>query len=378
MRKTRAGAPTPAGGHILSADGSLPPAVAPSRVAGRISAAVVAIPARDEAEHIEACLRALAGQVNAAGAPWPADTFEVVVLANNCTDDTARVARTVGAHLGLALQVLEVEHPPERAHAGGARRAAMDAAADRLERMGAPGGAVLTTDADSRPRPDWLSLTLRALDEGADAVAGMVDLDAREAGEGARPPGGSGLHGPQAEYADLLAEISARLDPRPHDPWPNHIWAWGASLAVRADVYRAVGGLPPAPLAEDRAFADVLERGDLRLRRSREVRTWTSPRTRGRAPGGLADLLAASEARPGDLCDAALEPAARAFRRALARARARAVHGERPGFGATWAREEARAPRLARLRVTYGALPREIARARRLAAWLRRRDQAAR
>lgn len=205
---------------------------------------MVAVPARNEAERIPACLQALAAQVDAAGDPLPADAFEVVVLANNCTDDTARVARSAGVRLGLALQVLEVEHPPEQAHAGGARRAAMDAAADRLERAGAPGGAVLTTDADSRPRPDWLCLTLLALEAGADAVAGMVDLDAGEAGEGRRPLGASGLHGPEAEYADLLAEIASRLDPLPYDPWPNHIWTWGANLAVRADVYRAVGGLP--------------------------------------------------------------------------------------------------------------------------------------
>ncbi len=373
-----AGAPSgPPEAPILSADGSLPSISTRRSAPRRALAAVVAVPARNEAERIPACLQALAAQVDAAGDPLPADAFEVVVLANNCTDDTARVARSAGVRLGLALQVLEVEHPPEQAHAGGARRAAMDAAADRLERAGAPGGAVLTTDADSRPRPDWLCLTLLALEAGADAVAGMVDLDAGEAGEGRRPLGASGLHGPEAEYADLLAEIASRLDPRPHDPWPNHIWTWGANLAVRADVYRAVGGLPPSPLAEDRAFADVLERGDLRLRRSREVRVWTSPRIRGRAPGGMADLLAGG-ARPDDPCDAALEPAAAAFRRALARGRARAAHGERPGFGAAWAREEARSPRLARRRVTYRALSKEIARARRLAAWLRRRDQGAR
>ena len=51
--------------------------------------------------------------------------------------------------------------------------------------------------------------------------------------------------------ADHLASL---LDFVPHDPWPRHSDHTGASLAVRGDVYAAVGGIPPLPFREDIGF----------------------------------------------------------------------------------------------------------------------------
>ena len=59
----------------------------------RACEAIVIIPARDEREALPAALSALAGQLDLCGRPLDRCRFEVIVLANNCVDDTAAVAR---------------------------------------------------------------------------------------------------------------------------------------------------------------------------------------------------------------------------------------------------------------------------------------------
>ena len=342
---------------------------------------VVAVPARDEADRIGACLRALCSQRSLDGAAIDPAAFGVVVLANNCTDATAQAAAAVDPR----VRVVAVDLPPGQATAGGARRAAMEAAAALLP---STGGVICTTDADSRPRGDWLAHLWRAFDGGAEAVAGAIDLDPHD---DEPPPAFSAARRLEARYSALQAELSARLDPEPHNPWPNHLWAWGANLAVTSDAYHRVGGLPPAPLAEDRAFVDRLRRHGVPVRHCLDARVWTSARRAGRAAGGLADLVADHAGADLAPCDAALEPALTAARRALWRARLRTQPAQtpdagrwtrrlriaapalaeamaEPGFGRAWARLEAQSPVLARRRLQPGDLPTEIARAERLLA----------
>ena len=117
---------------------------------------VVAIPVKNEAERLRACLAALADQRDRLGRPTKPDGFEIVVFANNCTDGSGRLARALGDELSLALRVVEVSLLPGAAHAGNARRAAMDAALDWLAEDGATDGVIMTTDADSRVSPSWI------------------------------------------------------------------------------------------------------------------------------------------------------------------------------------------------------------------------------
>jgi hypothetical protein len=93
-------------------------------------------------------------------------------------------------------------------------------------------------------------------------------------------------------YAMLTSEVEARIDPRPGDPWPRHEQFSGASLAVTARAYHEVGGLPPLPSSEDVALGAALRRADIEIRHSLAVRVCTSGRLDGRAPSGLAALLA--------------------------------------------------------------------------------------
>jgi len=113
--------------------------------------AVVAIPVRDEADRRAACLQAIADQVDACGRRLEPDAYGVLLLLNNCSDGSALLAHEIAKRYPQALRVVEKHLPPRLAHAGGARRIAMDLGANWL--MATPGTdrkLLLTTDADTR------------------------------------------------------------------------------------------------------------------------------------------------------------------------------------------------------------------------------------
>jgi hypothetical protein len=104
-------------------------------------------------------------------------------------------------------------------------------------------------------------------------------------------------------YARLVDQLTALVDPLPHDPWPRHSDHTGASLAVRGEVYQAVGGMPALPFREDVAFVSAVCRAGYRLRHPIDVQVVVSARLEGRAAGGMADCLkdwvdAAAKGRP--------------------------------------------------------------------------------
>jgi hypothetical protein len=284
--------------------------------------AVIAIPAHDEASHIERCLAALAVQRDGAGAPVARGAFEIMVYANNCNDGTAAIVRDFAAKVPHPLHVVEEELPLTRRNAGWARKRAMDLAAAKLAGHGASGngtptGVILTTDADSAVAPTWFAANIREFAYGADCVAGYIDANPIELVSLGRDFLARGRI--EDAYLRLIAEIDARCDPQPHDPWPNHRVASGASLAVTVAAYAAIGGLPPRPVGEDLALTRVLTRAGFKVRHSMEVCVSTSCRFDGRARGGAADTMRHRHAVPDAPCDEDIEPALDATRRAICR-----------------------------------------------------------
>lgn len=239
---------------------------------------------------------------------------------------------------------------------------------DRAAKLAGAGGVVMTTDADSQVDIDWIAANLGEIAGGADAVAGVIAFDAAARAELPN------LDHRAAEWrlAALHARLEDLIDPRAHDPWPRHIWAWGASLALTVEAYRAIGGVPLVALAEDRALAVAVERAGFRLRRSHAPLVFTSPRRIGRAPGGFADLLV-SHAAATTPCDAALEPTRAFLRRLVLRARLRAETGSR--FPPLWATIEATTPRLRRQQLLPADLAREVRQSERLISALERRAE---
>ncbi len=251
----------------------------------------IVIPARNEADQIVPTLNALADQRDFDGQPLDRRSFEVIVLANNCLDATAelvrRFARISGS--GLCLHLCECQFPDEQAHVGSARRWLMDLACDRLEAVERPRALIASTDADTLVARDWVAASLAELDRGADAVAGVIQVDTR----GLRKLGASvrRAYWQDRVHRRLLVELEAIVDPNPLDPFPRHDFHGGASLAITPRMYRKVGGLPPLACWEDVALAEALWREDARFIHSLRVRVRTSARQVGRTLGGQSQEL---------------------------------------------------------------------------------------
>jgi hypothetical protein len=276
---------------------------------------IVAIPVRDEAERLPALIEALERQT------WISQTNQIlpiIFVLNNCDDDSAQVLKEMSARLPhLALSVIDVHFPPDCAHVGSARRLAMEEAL----RTAGLNSVLLTTDADAVPAPDWIDANLRAIENGADLVGGSIIGDCDE--EAVLGPGFLQRATRHLHYARLVNQLSALINPVPHDPWPRHSDHTGASLAVRGEVYWAVGGIPALPFREDVAFVSAVCRAGYRLRHPLDVQVVVSARLEGRATGGMADCLkawvdAAAHGRP-HLVDDPLRVAARLHRRRFAR-----------------------------------------------------------
>ncbi len=330
------------------------------------AAVAVAIPARNEARRIGACLDSLAKAQSG-------QKLKIVVLVNNTTDDTAAVAEWRCRENGLSARILDVDLPPEMAHAGGARGLALEIAARSLP----PEGALLTTDADSRVAPDWITANLAELDRGAALVGGLIEIAPAEVPDFS-PEARAALRA-EAHYLDLMRRLESLLDPDPWNPWPHHGGMNGASMATRRIFHDRVGGLPRVPVSEDRALLARYRSFDLPVVHSDLPRVQTSGRIVGRAPGGMADAVAARLADADTLIDQWGEPARAWGERLRLRARVRELRAVGaslgpvlrklgipsgtgilieglPTFGATWSAIEA----ASRLRDRHRMRPSEL------------------
>ncbi len=225
-------------------------------------AVAVVVPAHDEAPRIGSCLRSVLASLEHASVA----ASSVVVVADRCNDGTARVAREV---LGVAGDVVSVE----TGNVGAARRVGTSSAVRRLGALGPWSGLLdrvwlLSTDADTIVPARWVASHLAIADDGAAAVAGVVDVDSFVE----HPPG----------TADRFAAqyLQHRDGSHPH--------VHGANLGVRADAYESVGGWPLAATGEDHRLWDALRSAGWPVVSSIDPRVTTSGRREGRAPDGFA------------------------------------------------------------------------------------------
>ena len=272
---------------------------------------VVAVPARNEEERLPACIRALNAQTGLKGCP-----ASIVVMLNNCTDDSLATLSGIKDQMRLPTWAVSIELPGALANAGHARKAAMDYAASIMDRD----GIILTTDADTIPDADWVQNNLAEFDTGADAVAGFVTADPEELSRLPAPILERGAL--EWEYQNIAAEIESWADPRPYDPWPRHNQNCGASAGITRRFYQRIGGLPPAPVGEDRALFEEVRKRDGHVRHSLAAHVVTSARTQGRAFGGMADALRLRD-DPNYPCDDILETALQTLRRNKLRSKCR-------------------------------------------------------
>ncbi|GHC85024.1 glycosyl transferase [Nocardiopsis terrae] len=221
-------------------------------------AVVVVVPAHEEAASIVPCLRAVHASLRLCGvAP---ERRHSVVVADDCTDATAALARREGA------RVVEVAHR----NVGAARRAGAARALELVRPRAMEDVWLATTDADTLVPVHWLPAQL-ALARTADAVVGTVEV--RD----------------WSERPSWLAEHFARTYPLARADGHPHVH--GANLGVRASAYLACGGFPELARAEDHALVTALAAGGYRVSRPRDLRVVTSARRASRAAGGFGDCL---------------------------------------------------------------------------------------
>lgn len=226
----------------------------------RVSALVVVVPARDEAELLERSLAALGVAV------WTARRrglrCVVRVVLDACTDDSALVA---------ARHPFTVVHS-DAGVVGTARAIGIASALRDLGGVPRSRVWIANTDADSAVPPNWLVSFADLAAEGADIVLGTV-----------RP-----------DFTELSAQYRANWL-RTHQPGSPAGNVHGANLGIRASTYAASGGFAGVAEHEDVMLIDRCRRLRARIVASDAAEVATSGRTTGRTPGGYAAFVREQE-----------------------------------------------------------------------------------
>jgi len=245
----------------------------------------VIVPVKDEALYLVKTLDALRNQTDEAGSLLSSNIYEVLVMANNCSDNSFSLMKTYQQqHPDFNLHIDEAYLPKAMANIGTVRRILMDEACSRLMRAGNPDGIIASTDGDTMVDSQWVYHIIEEIARGNDAVGGRIIALGEASLTRVR-------HLRNVTYRCLLAHAEAKIDPQLHDPWPRHFQYYGASLAVTCKMYQQAGRLPKVPYLEDDAFHNALVRNDAKIRKSFKVKVYTSDRTSGRVAIGFSEQL---------------------------------------------------------------------------------------
>ncbi|SDT71238.1 Glycosyl transferase family 2 [Streptomyces sp. TLI_053] len=214
----------------------------------------VIVPAYREEARITATLNALAAQRDR--------EFTLLVADNGSTDGTVGAVRAFAARAPFPVEVL-VE--PEKG---------VGSAVDTAFRHAIANGATLLarTDADCLPAPGWTAAARAGLLDGGGLVCGRVTARRDE-------------HGPAGRAVFLvlvaLGAFFGRIRPAHHrrhgylTPYRMHA---GNNMAITAELYLAVGGMPRRPSPTDRMFINRVRRHTTAIIRRRDMVVQNSTR----------------------------------------------------------------------------------------------------
>jgi hypothetical protein len=166
--------------------------------------AAIVIPAKDEEDRVRACLDA-AGVAIAAASNL---TVGIVLVVNNTIDATAwRAFDWAAAQRVVPFVLIDCAFSEAEAGVGAARRLGLDTACNHL----AAHGALLTTDADTEVRADWVIQNLAEL-HAADLICGTLIGRPDEA---RALPAAIAAHGrAETDYLEASLRLVALLDPQ--------------------------------------------------------------------------------------------------------------------------------------------------------------------
>ncbi len=223
-----------------------------------IARLLVAVPARDEDETIQACVDSIVRAGRATGLP-----FGVHVAADSCADATVDRLDALRTRY-RELRVVEGAW----GNAGAARRAAVASFLAGTPTCASPPSTIwlANTDADCLVPRDWLTSQLRHA-PSCDALAGIVELDRCSVSP--------------AVYRRFIDTYEQDNLTHPH--------VHGANIGMRLSAYLDAGGwTSQLEVGEDhRLWRDLGRAGAVRWPRT-DVRVLTSGRTVGRVEGGFA------------------------------------------------------------------------------------------
>lgn len=200
----------------------------------------VVIPTRNRPEKVRACLAALARQTS------PASQFEVLVVDDGGNQDLEGVSREFKNRLPVVF-IAQSALGPATARNTGAQAAR------------AP--LLAFTDDDCEPAPNWLAVLCARHQETPEAAIG---------GRVINSVAGNVYSEASQLLVDYLYEYHARKQARgPAKPTEAPAFFTSNNLAVRADLYRQVGGFGGSfalAAGEDREFCDRWQQHGLPLR----------------------------------------------------------------------------------------------------------------
>jgi len=256
---------------------------------------VVTIPAHNEEQLIAKCLESLAGQRTVFGGKVDESDFEILVLCHKCTDNTLAVCRDFKRHhKHLNLIVLETNGPAVN-NVGAVRRILMRIARSRIS---SSQGYIAMTDADTVVHPYWMANLLGYMASGYGLVCGRIHIDLEGVDEQAKRTLVC-----KRRYDELRMLLESRFVRYESDPAPRHSDNSGPNMAVRADVYDRVGGMPPIGFCEDVAFYDAVIRGGYKVRHCPLTIVTTSGRIDPRAPWGFGAELSGWGGSEENVCE---------------------------------------------------------------------------
>jgi glycosyltransferase involved in cell wall biosynthesis len=245
----------------------------------------VIVPVRNEADGLENTLDALRLQKDANGEVLSFSLYEVLILFNNCTDDSYQIGLDYAQkHTDFNLRIEKITLPKTLANIGTVRRLLMDEAYRRLMLINNKTGIIASTDGDTVVDAKWISSIVSEISKGIDAVGGRILTENVKCKSRI-------YHLKDVAYRCLLSQIESMIDPRPYDPFPHHFQYFGANMAVTCKMYHQAGRLPNVPFLEDLAFHKALQHQDAKIRRSFDVKVYTSTRTDGRVEVGFSEQL---------------------------------------------------------------------------------------
>jgi glycosyltransferase involved in cell wall biosynthesis len=192
----------------------------------------------------------------------------VVIVLDSCTDQSPTIAQQ-WSRVRNSMVV-----PCEYGNVGAARRIGCSAVQTAFPETTENHLWLATTDADSQVPPEWLATQLNAHYAGSDLWTGRVDV---------------------IDWSPHRSSTARRWH---HEYQAEAAPVHGASMGIRASLYRQVGGFRDLETGEDRDLYERALSAGATLHHDASARVLTSARRDARAPMGFAHALTLIEASP--------------------------------------------------------------------------------